>query len=58
MYAFVVGFNEWVLKVLRGRPGMAPHQVEDASGWAHDGQIIRPLKTPQALTAWAPRIAS
>jgi hypothetical protein len=31
---------------------MAPHQVEDASDWEHDGQIIRQLKTPQTLTAW------
>jgi hypothetical protein len=49
MYAFVVGFNEWVLKAFVRDMEWRRTKSKDASGWEHDGQIIRELKTPQAL---------
>jgi|RhiMethySRZTD1v2_1073278.scaffolds.fasta_scaffold4338623_1 hypothetical protein len=50
MYAFIVGFNEWVLKQYVSEQGWKRAKSKDASGWEHDGQVIRELKTPAALT--------
>ena len=49
MYAFIVGFNEWVLKGWVAGQGWTRSKSKDANGWAHDGQIIRELKAPEAL---------
>ena len=49
MYAFIVGVNEWVLRQFIYEQGWKRTKSKDASGWEHDGQIIRELKTEQAL---------
>jgi hypothetical protein len=41
MSAFIVGFNEWVLKGWVAGQGWKRSKSKDASGWEHDGQIIR-----------------
>jgi hypothetical protein len=46
----VVGFNEWALKHYVNAQGWKRTRSKDADGWEHDGQIIRELKTPTALT--------
>jgi hypothetical protein len=50
VYAFIVGFNEWVLKSFVKEMDWKRTKSKDASGWEHDGQMIRELKTLQALT--------
>ena len=50
MYAFIVGFNEWVLKAFVRDQDWRRTKSKDAGGWEHDGQIIRELKTEHALT--------
>jgi hypothetical protein len=49
VYAFIGGFNEWVLKGWVAGRGWKHSQSKDANGWEHDGQIIRELKAPEAL---------
>ena len=49
MYAFIVGFNEWVLKGWVAGQGWTRSKSKDANGWAHVGQIIRELKAREAL---------
>jgi hypothetical protein len=46
--AFIVGFNEWVLKGRVAGQGWKRSKSKDANGWEHDGQIIRELKVPEA----------
>jgi len=55
VYAFVVGFNEWVLKGWVAGQGWKRSKSKDANGWEHDGQIIRELKAPEALAAMSGR---
>ncbi len=55
MYAFIVGFNEWVLKGWVAGQGWKRSKSKDASGWEHDGQIIRELKAPEALAGMSGR---
>jgi hypothetical protein len=51
VYAFIVGFNEWVLKsFVSDMKWRRSKSSKDASGWEHDGQVIRE-KTLQALTS-------
>jgi hypothetical protein len=50
MYALIVGFNEWVLKQYVQEQGRMRTKSKDASSWEHDGQVIRELKSPAALT--------
>ena len=50
MYAFIVGFNGWVLKSFVKEMESRRTKSKDVSGWEHDGQVIRELKTLQALT--------
>ncbi len=49
MYAFIVGFNEWMLKAFVRDQDWRRTKSKDASGGEHDSQVIRELKTP-ALT--------
>jgi hypothetical protein len=51
VYAFMVGFNEWVLKSFVKEMEWRRTKSNYASGWEHDGQVVRELKTLQALTA-------
>ena len=55
MYAFIVGFNEWVLKGWVTGQGWKRSKSKDASGWEHDGQIFRELKAPEALAGMSGR---
>ncbi len=55
MYAFIVGFNEWVLKGWVAGQGWKRNKSKDANGWEHDGQIIRELKAPEALAGMSGR---
>jgi hypothetical protein len=55
MYAFIVGFNEWVLKGWVAGQGWKRSKSKDASGWEHDGQVIRELKAPEALAGMSGR---
>jgi hypothetical protein len=49
MYAFVIGFNEWVLKAFVRDQEWRRSKSMDASAGEHDGQIIWELTT---LTRW------
>ena len=46
MYAFIVGFNEWVLKGWVAGQSWKRSKSKGASGWEHDGQIIRRCRPP------------
>jgi hypothetical protein len=39
VYAFIVGFNEWMLKGRVAGQGWKRSKSKDANGWEHDGQI-------------------
>jgi hypothetical protein len=55
VYAFIVGFNEWVLKGWVAGQGWKCSKSKDANAWEHDGQIIRELKAPEALAGMSGR---
>jgi len=50
VYAFIVGFNKWMLKSFVREMEWRRTKSRDASGWEHEAQVICELKTLQALT--------
>jgi len=51
VYAFIVGFNERVLKGWVAGQGWKRTKSKGANGWEHYGQIIRELKAPEPWPA-------